>query len=165
MFQASNFFAVRSPSYAKSELWLSLPIAPMFVSETQDSDSFVWLFAWNLRRSLYTYLHPLSGTDDVSGELWQLLTPIHGEGDKLCEWHSQVYGFTHSCFLCFGLARTNNTCIQSVTVEFSLQSHISFWRGDCTCKHGHSSEESYNVVGYSSVGQVSGIVDQDLIKM
>jgi hypothetical protein len=137
----------------------------MFVSETQDSDSFVWLFAWNLRRSLYTYLQPLSGTDDVSGELWQLLTAIDGEGDKLCEWHSQVYGFTHSRFLCFGLVRTNNTCIQKCYCGvFSAISSIILRRW-LYLQHGHSSEESYSTLGYLSVGQVSGILDQDLIKM
>jgi len=32
---------------------------------------------------MYTYLHPLSGADKVSKELWQLITAICDKGDGL----------------------------------------------------------------------------------
>jgi hypothetical protein len=33
--------------------------------------------------SLYTYLHPLSGADEVSGTSWQLVTATCDEDDAL----------------------------------------------------------------------------------
>ncbi len=77
----------------------------------------------------YTYLQLLSGADEVSGEWWQLITAIHDEGDglMLCDLHTQGYDCTCSHF-CFG----HNSCIQSIIVEFSLQSHRYGPKNGCT---------------------------------
>jgi hypothetical protein len=44
----------------------------------------VTVFGW----LLFTCLHPLSGSVEVNGESWHLVTAIHDEGDGqiLCEW-------------------------------------------------------------------------------
>jgi hypothetical protein len=63
-----------------------------------------------------------SGADEISGELWQLVTGIHDESDglKLCELHSEGYDHIH-CPFSAGFAGTDRMYIHSV-VEASLQS-------------------------------------------
>jgi hypothetical protein len=76
-------------------------------------------------RSIYKYMHSSSsGADEISGELWQLVTGIHDESDglKLCEWHSECYDHIHCCPFSVGLAGTDRMYLHSVVVEASLQS-------------------------------------------
>jgi hypothetical protein len=62
---------------------LSLPVASADATEqAQDADVHI-TSCLNLDVLLYTYLHPLLGSDGVSGESWQLVTAICDEGDGL----------------------------------------------------------------------------------
>jgi hypothetical protein len=53
----------------------------------------------NSRGSLYTYLHPSLGANEVSWESWQLVTAIHDEGQDLilCDTHKVTTAVIHSC--------------------------------------------------------------------
>jgi hypothetical protein len=36
-----------------------------------------------VQNNIYIFLHPLSGADEFSCKLWQLVTVVHAEGDGL----------------------------------------------------------------------------------
>ncbi len=48
-----------------------------------------------------SYVHPPAASYEVSGELWQLVTTIHDDGDSLilCEWLSWHHGLVFLLFL------------------------------------------------------------------
>ncbi len=63
-----------------------------------------------LGRFLYTYLHPLLGAGELSGESWQAVTAIHDEGDGLTLlWLTLIKS---------GLLSFLSCCLQTVVVEF-----------------------------------------------
>lgn len=76
---------------------VDLPVYLEDVTETQHADCVIG--EKNLSTVLYILLHPLFGADSVSGEGWQLITVMHGEGDGsiLCERQSQ--GCNHTDLL------------------------------------------------------------------
>jgi len=57
----------------------------VLVNITTESSHFFWKCNRNsgLRCLLYTFLHPSSGADEITGESEQLVTGIHDEGDGL----------------------------------------------------------------------------------
>jgi hypothetical protein len=100
-------------------------------TETEDkSFLFSFLFSKDLSRLLYTiYTH--TGAGEVSGELHQLVIAICDEVDGLilCDWPSQGYDPTHSCFFFFfvGLAWTDNAHLQSVLwIVFCTHRYVSW---------------------------------------
>jgi hypothetical protein len=62
------------------------------VSETLDVDLLHSCWPKILGKLLYTYLHPPTGADEVTGESWQLVTAIHDESNGLilCEFTNRV---------------------------------------------------------------------------
>jgi hypothetical protein len=51
-------------------------IASRNTTETQDTGFLLLFLPINLTRLLFTYLHPLLGSDEISGEEWQVVTAI-----------------------------------------------------------------------------------------
>jgi hypothetical protein len=67
-------------------LFLLLSMSPeVLVNITTESSHFFWKCnrTSGLRCLLYTFLHPSSGADEITGESEQLVTGIHDEGDGL----------------------------------------------------------------------------------
>ncbi len=86
------------------------------ITKSKNCPTIIW--ARDFEQILYTYLHPLLGADQVTGESWQLVTAFHDEGAGLilCKWDTQDHDQTHSCHVVFGFARTNITIVMSSTV-------------------------------------------------
>lgn len=76
-----------------------------------------------------SYLHLLLEADEVSRDWWQLVSAICEEGDGwiLCEWYLQGHSCTPFCCISFGSVELTSQLLQSVIVEFSLQSHRYVW--------------------------------------
>jgi hypothetical protein len=85
---------------------------------------------------LYSYLHPLSVADEVTGWWWQLITTIHdgGDGLTLCEWLSQDYDLHLLLY-----------CLQIVVLEISFLISIMLFAQSLICfyKVGVVSDSHY----------------------
>jgi len=80
---------------------------------------------------LCTCLHsPSEGADEDSGESWQLVTAIHGEGDGLVLYEG--FDCIHFCCVSFCFAGSDRAAtFKSVVVEISLHSHRYVCVRDC----------------------------------
>jgi hypothetical protein len=60
---------------------------------------------------LYTYLHPLSGVDEVGGKSWQSLTAVHDEGVGLT-----LLSDSHKVMTAIGLVILPSECCCGVSL-------------------------------------------------
>jgi hypothetical protein len=85
---------------------------------------------------LYSYLHPQSVADEVTGWWWQVITAIHdgGDGLTLCEWLSQDYDLHLLLY-----------CLQIVVLEISFLIGIMSFAQSLVCfyKVGVISDSHY----------------------
>jgi len=86
------------------------------------------VFGW----LLFTCLHPLSGSVEVNGKSWHLVTAIHDEGDGqiLCEWQPYGCDCTHSDHVSFGFAGPDR--IVTFKVSFS-DFCLPLWTTELNC--------------------------------
>lgn len=126
-------------SWGLTNIMIELPVAFRNAAETWGAYSLiiVCLKFW-VHYIMYLNLCPLLGADDVSREWWQLVTAIHGQGDGLilCEYLIKLW--LHSFLLCqfWFCWNGHNSCLQTVIVQFSLQTHrhtILGWAAYLTC--------------------------------